>query len=190
MFSVVKAVVLFAGAALVAAESHTVTFHNNCGSGTPQLEQNFQTLHSGDGSYTHNGPLSAAIAYLQTGSCGGSADGCTLLELTLQNPTSPGAGSSVDVSLIPPHTYSVKTGFAYSNGCDGQGKTCGSADCPEAFHVTDDYGAQVQCEANDVRQPRGHLLLRGERPCFSCSRVGQVLDVIYYIYPTAGPAHE
>ena len=28
MFSVVKAVVLFAGAALVAAESHTVTFHN------------------------------------------------------------------------------------------------------------------------------------------------------------------
>ncbi|KAL1682261.1 hypothetical protein EV122DRAFT_287226 [Schizophyllum commune] len=182
MFSVVKAIVLFAGAALVAAESHTVTFHNNCGSGTPQLEQNFQTLHSGDGSYTHNGPLSAAIAYLQTGSCGGSADGCTLLELTLQNPTSPGAGSSVDVSLIPPHTYSVKTGFSYSNGCDGQGKTCGSADCPEAFHVTDDYGAQVQCEANDLI-----LCSEGERPDFSCSRMGQVLgcNLLYLSY--SGP---
>ncbi|KAL1722813.1 hypothetical protein EV715DRAFT_269963 [Schizophyllum commune] len=187
MFSVVKAVVFFAGAALVAAESHTVTFHNNCGSGTPQLEQNFQTLHSGDGSYTHNGPLSAAIAYLQTGSCGGSADGCTLLELTLQNPTSPGAGSSVDVSLIPPHTYSVKTGFSYSNGCDGQGKTCGSADCPEAFHVTDDYGAQVQCEANDVRQPRGHLLLEGERPNSSCSRMGQVLGCKLLYLSYSGP---
>ncbi|KAL1668814.1 hypothetical protein GGF50DRAFT_123778 [Schizophyllum commune] len=157
MFSVVKAVVLFAGAALVAAESHTVTFHNK------------------------------PFSYLQTGSCGGSADGCTLLELTLQNPTSPGAGSSVDVSLIPPHTYSVKTGFSYSNGCDGQGKTCGSADCPEAFHVTDDYGAQVQCEANDVRQPRSHLLLEGERSSFSCSRMGRVsgCKLLYLSY--SGP---
>ena len=39
---------------------------------------------------------------------------------------------------------------SYYNGCDGAGKQCTNANCPEAFHVTDDYGAQVQCTANDV----------------------------------------
>ncbi|TRM67145.1 hypothetical protein BD626DRAFT_484864 [Schizophyllum amplum] len=141
-----KTLALFAGAALVAAESHTISFNNRCGKGEPVVFQNFQQLNSGGGSYTFNGPAPAVIAYLQDGSCGASGENCSLMELTLIN----GGVSSADVSLIPPHTYSTPVGFAYNNGCDGQGKTCASADCAEAFHVTDDYGAQVQCTANDV----------------------------------------
>ena len=47
----------------------------------------------------------------QSGSCGLNGEGCTLIETTLKNPTSPGAGSSTDISLIPPHTFSVTSGF-------------------------------------------------------------------------------
>ncbi|EIM87941.1 uncharacterized protein STEHIDRAFT_76593 [Stereum hirsutum FP-91666 SS1] len=130
----------------VHAESHTIHFDNRCGSGTPVLEQNFVTLNPGGGDYTSNGPLEAAIAYLQTGSCGYEGTGCTLLETTLKN----GYVSSTDVSLISPHAYSVATGFGYYNGCDGTGNDCTSSDCSGAFHVTGDYSAQVQCTADDV----------------------------------------
>ncbi|KAK0238062.1 glycopeptide [Armillaria nabsnona] len=145
------AIIFVYGATLVHAESHTVKFVNRCGHGTPTLSQNFKTLSTG-GDYTSNGPFEAAVAWLNTGSCGFQGTGCTLVELTLKNPTSPGAGSSADVSLIPPHTFNVATGFKYFNGCNGQGKTCSNANCPstDAFHVTTDYGAQVQCQANNV----------------------------------------
>lgn len=36
------------------------------------------------------------------GSCGDNGEGCTLVETTLVNPTTPGSGSSTDISLIPP----------------------------------------------------------------------------------------
>ncbi|KAF9523719.1 Glp-like protein [Crepidotus variabilis] len=135
----------------VSAERHVVHFDNRCGFGIPTLIQGGNVLSTG-GDYVSNGPLRSAIAYLQTGSCGFNGDGCTLVETTLVNPTCAGCGSSTDVSLIPPHKFSVTSGFGYYNGCDGVGADCTSASCPptSAFHKTDDYGAQRACQTNDV----------------------------------------
>ncbi|KAL1678810.1 hypothetical protein EV122DRAFT_211154 [Schizophyllum commune] len=141
-----KTLALLATAAFAAAETHTVSFDNRCGYGEPVIFQNFKQLNSNGGSYTFNGPATAVIAYLQNGNCGQSGENCSLMELTLIN----GGVSSADISLIPPHSFSQTIGFGYYNGCDGAGKQCTNANCPEAFHVTDDYGAQVQCTANDV----------------------------------------
>ncbi|KIP10568.1 hypothetical protein PHLGIDRAFT_219699 [Phlebiopsis gigantea 11061_1 CR5-6] len=85
----------------VQAETHDIVFANNCGFGTPVLKANGQTLSTGQG-VTFGGPLISAIAFLQTGGCGDNGEGCTLIETTLRNPTSPGSGSSTDISLIPP----------------------------------------------------------------------------------------
>ncbi|EJF65275.1 glycopeptide [Dichomitus squalens LYAD-421 SS1] len=141
------ALAALAGSAL--AETHTITFDNRCGFGTPTLIQNGQVLSTG-GAYTTNGPITAAIAYLQTGNCGFNGDNCLLVETTLVNPTSPGAGSSTDLSLIAPHAFSVTSGFGYYNGCDGAGANCDNANCPTAFRQPDDTQVQVQCESNDV----------------------------------------
>ncbi|KAF8976386.1 hypothetical protein BDQ17DRAFT_1339664, partial [Cyathus striatus] len=103
----------------VHAETHTVHFINKCGFGTPTLIQGPNVLSTGD-DYTSNGPLTAAIAYLQTAEIDTvqsqaavalTAEGCTLIELTLINPTSPGSVSSADISLIPPYAFSVASGF-------------------------------------------------------------------------------
>ncbi|KIK70368.1 hypothetical protein GYMLUDRAFT_253758 [Collybiopsis luxurians FD-317 M1] len=142
------ALVTAAVVAGVQAETHTVTFNNKCGRGTPLLKQNGNTLSTGQ-PYTSNGPLTAAIAYLDVG-CGANGEQCTLVETTIVNPTSPGSGSSTDLSLIPPHTFSVTSGFSYQNGCDGQGAVCSSADCTTAFHNPNDTGVQVPCQANNV----------------------------------------
>ncbi|KAJ7639970.1 hypothetical protein DFH06DRAFT_1478010 [Mycena polygramma] len=133
----------------VRAESHTVTFSNKCGFGTPTLIQGPNVLSTG-AAYTSNGPLISAIAYLQTGSCGFNGDNCLTVETTLVNPTSPGSGSSTDLTLIPPHAFSVSTGFGYYNGCDGAGADCTSGNCPTAFYVPTDTHVQVACQTNDV----------------------------------------
>ncbi|KAF5374702.1 hypothetical protein D9615_008965 [Tricholomella constricta] len=131
------------------AERHVVHFDNRCGFGTPTLIQAGRVLSTG-GDYVSNGPLIGAIAYLQTGNCGFNGDRCTLIETTLKNPTSPGAGSSTDISLIAPHTFSVTSGFGYFNGCDGAGADCNNANCPTAFHQPSDTFVQVACQVNDV----------------------------------------
>ncbi|KAI1792182.1 hypothetical protein LXA43DRAFT_365166 [Ganoderma leucocontextum] len=133
----------------VVGESHTVHFTNLCGFGTPTLIQNGIVLSTG-GDFTSNGPLIAAIAYLQTGGCGFNGESCTLIETTLVNPTSPGSGSSSDISLIPPHSFSVTSGFGYYDGCDGAGADCTSEDCSTAFHVPTDTGVQVACQSDNV----------------------------------------
>ncbi|KAJ7627246.1 hypothetical protein FB45DRAFT_991285 [Roridomyces roridus] len=134
----------------VSAEQHIVSFDNRCGFGTPTLiGQGGQVLSTG-GAYVSPGALIGAIAYLQTGSCGFNGDGCTMVETTLRNPPSPGAGSSTDLTLIAPHAFSVTTGFGYYNGCDGAGADCNNANCNTAFHVFNDNQVQVQCEANNV----------------------------------------
>ncbi|CAE6369004.1 unnamed protein product [Rhizoctonia solani] len=150
--SAISTIILAFVAALgVQAETHTVTFDNRCGYGTPTLIQGGRVLSTG-GAYTSYGPLTAAIAYLQTGACGFNGENCSLLETTLVNPTCAGCGSSTDVSLIPPHAFSVTTGFGYYNGCDGVGNDCTSASCcPNgAFCTPTDYQSQRQCQANDV----------------------------------------
>ncbi|KAF7378510.1 Glycopeptide [Mycena sanguinolenta] len=141
------------------AETHTVSFTNKCGFGTPTLIQGPNVLSTGGkllspprapnsfdaGAYTSNGPLISAIAYLQTGACGFNGEGCTLLETTLTN-----GFSSTDLSLIPPHAFSVTTGFGYYNGCDGAGADCQEANCPEAFESSDQTWKQVGCPAANV----------------------------------------
>ncbi|KAM5530980.1 hypothetical protein V8D89_015362 [Ganoderma adspersum] len=147
----VSALALVALAGSAVAEKHTVKFTNRCGHGTPMLIQSGKVLSKGK-PYTSNGPLSAAIAYLQTGKCGFNGDGCLTVEATLKNPNCPGCGSSTDLTLIPPHKFHIKTGFRYFNGCNGQGTTCTGPRCgtKNAFFKTDDYTAQRQCETNNV----------------------------------------
>lgn len=140
-----KSLAILASAALAAAELHIVWFDNRCGNGEPVIVQNGEQLSSGDYSYIFRGPATAASAFLQDGSCGAAGENCTLVEFTLVDGV-----NSADISLIEPHTFSQSVGFAYSNGCDGEGKTCASADCPEAFHDADDFDAEVQCARNDV----------------------------------------
>jgi len=140
---------LFAAVVIVNAESHTVHFTNNCKFGTPTLVQNGIILSTG-GDFVSGGPFRSAIAYLQTGSCGLNGEGCTLVETTLVNPTPPGSGSSTDISLIPPHTFSVTSGFGYFNGCDGKGADCTNANCNTAFHQPNDTNVQVPCQTDNV----------------------------------------
>ncbi|KAF9476659.1 hypothetical protein BDN70DRAFT_950401 [Pholiota conissans] len=130
------------------AESHTVNFNNKCGKGTPMLIQGPNVLSTGK-PFTSNGPLISAIAYLQTGPCLFNGEKCTLVETTLRNPTSPGSGSSSDISLIPPHAFNVAAGFNYNNGCSGHAD-CTSASCPQAFHQPNDTQVQVPCQANNA----------------------------------------
>ncbi|KAK0201323.1 hypothetical protein DFS33DRAFT_1447731 [Desarmillaria ectypa] len=146
---------IFFTAVLVAtanAESHTIRLTNRCGSGTLMLtDQGGNVLSTGN--YASNGALMGARAWLQTGACGGNGAGCTIVEMTLRNPQSPGAGSSADISIIQPgNRFTTAAAFAYFDGCDGQGKSCNNADCSnlDAFHTPTDYGAQVQCEVNNV----------------------------------------
>lgn len=96
-FRTLVSVSLLAIAVGVKAESHTISFTNNCGYGTVSLplreivtiliwQARFQptlilqggTVASTGGAYTSGGPIYGAIAYLQTGSCGFNGEGCTL----------------------------------------------------------------------------------------------------------------
>jgi hypothetical protein len=83
-FTLYASLTIFAALAVTCAyaEQHTVTFDNRCGYGTPLLKANGRTLSTG-GAYTSSGPLTAAIAYLQTGSCGDNGENCLTLETTL-----------------------------------------------------------------------------------------------------------
>ncbi|KZT07547.1 uncharacterized protein LAESUDRAFT_773016 [Laetiporus sulphureus 93-53] len=126
------------------AETHTVTFTNRCGYGTPYLRAENGAVLSTGGAYTSNGPLIGAIAYLQTGNCGNNGEGCTLVETTLEN-----GRSSTDISLVYPHEFHVTSGFGYYGGCDGAGADCKSADCGTAFHHSGDTWVQVGCSANN-----------------------------------------
>ncbi|KZT07555.1 uncharacterized protein LAESUDRAFT_725021 [Laetiporus sulphureus 93-53] len=126
------------------AETHTVTFTNDCGTGYPILRAQDGTILSTGGAYTIDGPLIGAIAYLQTGGCGDNGEYCTLIETTLEN-----GASSTDISLIPPHEFSVTSGFGYYDGCDGAGADCTSADCTTAFHTPDQTWVQVPCTVDN-----------------------------------------
>ncbi|TDL18826.1 glycopeptide [Rickenella mellea] len=134
-------------AAAVNAESHIVKFNNKCGFGKPTLSVDGEVL---GGDFTSNGPLGGAIAYLQTGNCGPNGENCTVVETTLFNPTSFDSGSSADISLVPPRSFSVATAFRYTNGCPGQGASCPNAECPAAFHIPPPIPIIAQCRANDV----------------------------------------
>ncbi|KAI0743589.1 glycopeptide [Daedaleopsis nitida] len=146
---VVSVVTALVAASLVNAERHVIRFNNRCGKGTPRLIQAYSVLSTG-GDFVSNGPFRAGIAYLQTGNCGFNGEGCSLVEMTLVNPVTPGTGSSSDISLIAPHAFSVPVSFSYFGGCDGQGRVCDHNGCNTAFYSPNDNQVQVQCQANDV----------------------------------------
>ncbi|KAF8142817.1 hypothetical protein K438DRAFT_1784329 [Mycena galopus ATCC 62051] len=174
MFSSIKAAtvaVIAVAAGHAVAESHTVTFANQILAAATErsptlISQNGAVLSTG-AAYTSNGPLIGAIAYLQTGNCGFNGERCTLVETTLKNPTTPGSGSSTDISLIPPHAFSVTTGFGYLGACAPAGADCEfpstipwssllkdrtgtSATCTTAFHKSTDTHVQVACQADNA----------------------------------------
>ncbi|KAJ6460273.1 hypothetical protein C8R45DRAFT_912773 [Mycena sanguinolenta] len=140
------------------AETHTISFTNNCGHGTPTLIGQGGAVLSTGGAYTANGPISGAIAYLQTGElfvsssggCGFNGEGCTMIETTLKNPSTAGSGSSTDITLIPPHSFSVTTGFGYYGVCAPAGADCNNANCNTAFHVSTDTFVQVACQQDNA----------------------------------------
>ncbi|KAI0695519.1 hypothetical protein BC835DRAFT_1346216 [Cytidiella melzeri] len=140
--------VVLATLSVVKAESHTISFSNKCGHGTPTLIIGGNIVSTGK-PYTSSHTISG-IAYLQTGPCLYNGENCALVEMTLNNPTCPGCGSSADISLISPHAYNVETSFSYYNGCDGQGATCDSPNCKTAFFTPDDNWVQVACQTPDV----------------------------------------
>jgi len=142
------AAAVFAAVVAVSAETHTVHFTNNCGFGTPTLVQNGPILSTG-ADFTSNGPLISAIAFLQTGGCGLNGEGCSILETTLMNPTTPGSGSCTEVLLTPPFEFTVTIGFAYFNGCDSAGFDCTSADCSFPFQMPG-QPLEVCCQADNV----------------------------------------
>ncbi|KZV76448.1 hypothetical protein PENSPDRAFT_747636 [Peniophora sp. CONT] len=142
--SFVVALVAIAG---VRAETHTITFNNACGRGTPTLVSQNGAILSTGGPFTSNGPIVGAIAYLQTGGCGLNGENCLTVETSLIN----GAGrSSTDLTLIPPHAFQITTGFGYFSGCDGAGADCTGPNCNTAFHVPSDTFVQVGCSADNV----------------------------------------
>jgi len=150
MLSFARIVSLVAAVVVVSAETHTIEFTNNCGFGTPTLVQNGNILSTGM-TITVNGPIISAIAYLQTGSCGLNGEGCTIVNITLQNPTtSPGSGSCTAIVLDSVHNFSVTTGFGYFNGCDGEGQDCTNPNCPAAFPSPIQPVEPICCQANNV----------------------------------------
>ncbi|VDB95947.1 unnamed protein product [Peniophora sp. CBMAI 1063] len=138
----------FLAASLVSAESHTISFTNNCGKGTPQLIIDGQVVSNGT-AYTNDGVING-IAYLQTGPCLLNGENCALMEFNMANPVVAGGGSSVDISLISPHALNVPIGFNYYNGCDGTGSSCLTDTCHTAFFEPDDNQVQVACQTDNV----------------------------------------
>ncbi|KIK67460.1 hypothetical protein GYMLUDRAFT_156638 [Collybiopsis luxurians FD-317 M1] len=84
------------------------------------------------------------------GDCGFNGENCGTIEMTLINPTVSGGGSSADISYIPPLEFSVPYKFEYYGGCDGQGASCNSSDCSEAFYNPDETYVQVACQTDNV----------------------------------------
>ncbi|KAJ7311700.1 hypothetical protein DFH08DRAFT_621469, partial [Mycena albidolilacea] len=101
-----------------------------------------------------NGPLVGAVAFLQTGRCGGfgglPGSGCGIVETTLVNPSTAGANSSTDISLIFPYALNVVIGFEYFNGCDGMGTNCTDGSYPGALHLPTDTAPRIFCDTDNV----------------------------------------
>ncbi|KAI0812787.1 hypothetical protein BC629DRAFT_1589506 [Irpex lacteus] len=142
--------VVFSALSVASAETHTITFDNKCGRGTPTLLVGGKVVSTGQ-PFTSSGTISG-IAYLQTGECLYNGENCSILEFTLTNPAPGciGCGSSADISLIAPHKFNVVSGYSFYNGCDGQGHICTTATCKDAFFKPDDNQVQTGCQTDNV----------------------------------------
>ncbi|CCM02612.1 uncharacterized protein FIBRA_04715 [Fibroporia radiculosa] len=95
----------------VRTETHTVSFTNNCGFGTPYLWGPDGVLLSTGDDYTTNGPAPGLIAYLQCDDrCGNNGEGCTTVDATLTN-----EGNSV-VEILNNSLNSVTTSIEKTTG--------------------------------------------------------------------------
>lgn len=140
MFSLRSQVITFAiaalSAAVVKAESHTVSFINNCGYGLPTLEQGGESIGINENyTYINDGPLTNAVAYLDTGDCGFYGSGCTSFDFTLEN------GDSSAIYAL--NGYNVPGGFQYYHGCSGS-FNCTNENCGDLLIQ------EIDCSANNV----------------------------------------
>ncbi|GJE97616.1 glycopeptide [Phanerochaete sordida] len=124
-------------AAIVCANAQwTVQFNNKCGHGTPLLLENGKTLSTGEPvNVSSGGVTTSTIAFLQTGHCGDNGENCTVVETTEHTAAIIGPTILSDISVAPPHKFSVPAGFQYHGGgqfCDGLHADCASASCPAA----------------------------------------------------------
>ncbi|KAJ6496310.1 glycopeptide [Mycena sanguinolenta] len=145
-----RAIAILAGIAGVVAETHTITFTNDCPDPDfqiPTLMQGNILLSNGTQPFTIDGPLVGAIAFLQTGRCGGfgglPGNGCGIVEMTLVNPSTAGSNSSTDINIAFPFPFNVVLSFEYFNGCDGIGSNCTNEACPASQ-------LPVSCDADNV----------------------------------------
>ncbi|TDL18844.1 hypothetical protein BD410DRAFT_792840 [Rickenella mellea] len=147
--AVLLALSTIVAANVVPTEEHNIQFNNRCGFGNPTVVVGGKIV---GGNFIATGPIRNAIAFPwhRTGNCGFNGENCTVVETTLQNPTTPGTGSETDITLIPPHTFSVPVAFNYTNGCNGVGRSCPTANCVQAFHEPGDPPVQAACQANNV----------------------------------------
>ncbi|KZV68928.1 hypothetical protein PENSPDRAFT_502878 [Peniophora sp. CONT] len=131
------------------SESHTVSFINNCGFGTPVLLVDEVVVSNGS-DYSSDMSIIKGVAYLdQDGCASGGSESCMEIEINLSN-SSP---SFVDILLIPPQVYRSAACVTYSDGCDGASLTCTGPDCSEAIISEDDpsgSGAVLVCEDSDA----------------------------------------
>ncbi|KZV76443.1 hypothetical protein PENSPDRAFT_722597 [Peniophora sp. CONT] len=185
-------VVALAISVVVRAETHTITFTNNCGFGTPTLRDQNGNVVSTGASYTVNGRLIGAIAYLQTGACGSLGEGCTLSmivltgSVTVETSLINTIGSGTDISLIPPHTFNVASGFNYFGGCDSVGRDCADPNCPAAAHSADD--AFLQTEWHCCRSRRNYAFT--SRPLLDLAVDAQVTPPRFLIAGDTGAGRD
>ncbi|VDC03309.1 unnamed protein product [Peniophora sp. CBMAI 1063] len=145
MHSLLSTAVIFSLGVVANAESHTVTFINNCGFGTPTLSVQGSVVSTGS-DYTSNGQIEGGTAYLDYDTCSTNGGNCTGVELTLSNGI-----SAADVTLVSPYAFSVASCMSFYNGCDGTGFACTEADCPGAFLTpTDSSATTITCQSTDV----------------------------------------
>ncbi|TDL18828.1 hypothetical protein BD410DRAFT_686748, partial [Rickenella mellea] len=78
--------------------------------------------------------------------CGFNGENCTVLETSLQIPTSPDTGSETDISLTAPCTTN---GYAFKILCP-RNPTGSTANLTEAFHEPGNPPAQAVWQANNV----------------------------------------
>ncbi|KZP18287.1 hypothetical protein FIBSPDRAFT_933555 [Athelia psychrophila] len=146
-YSLVTFAALFAGSAL--AESHQVTFVNNCGSGTPQ----FLYAGGGDqGAGTIQGELNGGIAWLSgADNCQDSGKNCGVVEFSLQNTGYSQADISLEVGTNGEwgnHLWTYPLSFNFINGCSN-GLDCPASGCSTASYTPTQVPLE-QCAADNA----------------------------------------
>ncbi|KAF8600276.1 hypothetical protein BDV93DRAFT_496924 [Ceratobasidium sp. AG-I] len=133
-------------------ESHTITFQNNCGKGTPQLQRNGKILSTGE-PFTQKGRHLVATAWLATDGCGPSGENCTLVELDLMNAINTTTDSSTNILIADQYKFSVPVKFQYFGSCSTSNECLSASCCPQGAVCNDsepDNMSERLCLANNA----------------------------------------